>query len=56
MIFEAGWQTRHIEFDELFKESNISELFTRLIILIILWIENFLMILLKKNVKIFFLL
>lgn len=49
MIFEAGWQTRHIEFDELFKESNISELF-------ILWIENFLMILLKKNVKIFFLL
>lgn len=51
MIFEAGWQTRCIKFDELFKESNISELFT-----IISWIENFLMILLRKNVVISFLL
>lgn len=51
MIFEAGWQTRCIEFDELFKESNIFELFT-----IISWRENFLMILLRKNVVISFLL
>lgn len=38
MILEAGWQIRYIEFDELFKELNISELF----ISITLWIENFL--------------
>lgn len=30
MIFEAGWQTRYVEFDELFKESSVSELFTQL--------------------------
>ena len=56
MILEAGWQIRYIEFDELFKELNISELF----ISITLWIENFLWWFShpfkRKNVIIFFLL